>query len=84
MSKFEGMTIADALKSKPVLKTPDLEEVFGRSSRTLNRWQDSTLYENPMPKPFSECRGAGNNYDAGQLLSWYQSWPLRKKETLAS
>ena len=80
--KFKGMSIKDALSSRPVLKTPDLEEVFGRSSRTLNRRQDSNLYKNPMPKPFSECRGAGNNYDAGELLEWYQSWPLQKKEAL--
>ena len=79
MNKFEGMTIKEALCSRPVLKTPDLEEIFGRSSRTLNRWQNGALYENPMPKPFSECRGAGNNYDSGKLLGWYESWPLQKK-----
>ena len=85
VSKFEGMTIVQALQSKPVLRTSDLVELFGRSSRTFIRWQDRSLYQNPMPRPFSECRGAGNNYDAGELLNWYQSWPLRKKdEALAS
>lgn len=84
MTKYSGMTIEQALSSAPVLKTPDLVELFGRSTRTLNRWQNPEEYENPMPKPFSECRGAGNNYDSGRILEWYQSWPIRKKETLVT
>ena len=82
MARFNGMTIKQALKSVPILKTPDLVELFGRSTRTLNRWQDPNEYENPMPRPFSECRGSGNNYDSGKLLQWYESWTIRKKETL--
>ncbi|MDM1247072.1 hypothetical protein HX005_06705 [Acinetobacter sp. R933-2] len=84
MSKFTGMTIEQALNSQPVLRTPELVELFGRTARTLNRWQDANVYENPMPKPFSECRGAGNNYDSGEILDWYNDWPIRKKETLDS
>lgn len=84
MSKFTGMTIEQALNSQPVLRTPELVELFGRTARTLNRWQDANVYENPMPKPFSESRGAGNNYDSGEILDWYNDWPIRKKETLDS
>ena len=84
MTRFSGMTIETALKSVPILKTPDLVELFGRSPRALNRWQDPNEYENPMPKPFSECRGAGNNYDSGKILQWYLDLPIRKKETLGT
>lgn len=83
-NSFEGKTIEQALQSKPVLKTSDLVEIFDCSSRTLFRWQNETMYENPMPRPFTECRGVGNKYDAGKLLKWHASWPIRKKsEALA-
>ena len=52
MNKFEGMTIKEALCSRPVLKTPDLEEIFGRSSRTLNRWQNGELCKRPLNTPY--------------------------------
>lgn len=84
MGKFTGMTIEQAIKSRPVLKTVDLVEILGRSTRTLNRWQNTEEFENPMPRPFSECRGAGNNYDSGKILEWYHTLPIRKKETLDS
>ncbi|WP_277559401.1 hypothetical protein [Acinetobacter beijerinckii] len=80
MASFQGMTIEEALKSEPVLKTADLEQILKRSSRTLCRWQDEDLFENPMPKPFSACRNSGNNYDSGKILAWFQSLPLRKKK----
>lgn len=80
MNKFDGMTIEQGLRSKPIIKTQDLVELLGRTARTFYRWQNHELYENPMPRPFSESRGAGNIYDAGEILNWYQSLPLRKRE----
>ena len=80
MSKFQGMTIEQALQSIPVLKPPDLVDIFGRSKRTLNRWQNHEEFENPMPRPFSESRGGGNNYDSGKVLDWYHTLPIRKKK----
>ena len=80
MSKFQGMTIEQALQSMPVLRTLDLVDIFGRSTRTLNRWQIQEEFETPMPKPFSECRGAGNNYDSSKVLDWYYTLPIRKKK----
>ena len=78
MAKFENMTIQEALKSSPVIRTSDLVEIFGCSTRTLCRWQDQKYYANPMPRPFSGGRGVDYSYDSSKLVEWYNTWPLQK------
>ena len=79
VAKFENMTIQEALGSSPVIRTSDLVEIFGCSTRTLCRWQDQKYYANPMPRPFSGGRGVDYSYDSSKLVAWYQTWPLQKK-----
>ena len=78
MDKFKDMTVEAALQTQATFKTDELVSILGRSSRSFHRWQ-SNQYANPMPKPVFEGRATQNLFDAGQLLAWYKSLPLRRK-----
>jgi hypothetical protein len=79
MSKYKGMTLSEALLSEPTLKTSDLEEIFKRSSRSFNRWQQEKDYHNPMPKPIMHGTQYQNMYCAYQLHAWSLTLPLKPK-----
>ena len=78
----EEKTIEGILKSTPTIKTSTLAEILGRTARTLYRWQDESMWQNPMPSPFSSARGVRNVYNSGKILEWFKTLPMRKK-TLA-
>jgi hypothetical protein len=79
MNKYKGMSIAEALLSQPTLKTSDLEQIFNRSSRSFNRWQQEGNYHNPMPKPIMHGTQYQNVYCAYQLHAWSLTLPLKPK-----
>lgn len=72
------MNIHEFLQSRPIAKTGEVTALFGVTPRTLLRWQDSNIYENPMPKPLFACKGSQNTYDCSKLLEWYHTLPLQK------
>jgi len=78
MDKFKGMTVEAALQTQATFKTDELVSILGRSSRSFHRWQGNQ-YSNPMPKPVLAAKSSQNLFDAGQLLAWYKSLPLRRK-----
>ena len=78
MDKFKDMTVEAALQTQATFKTDELVSILGRSSRSFHRWQ-SNQYSNPMPKPIIAAKSSQNLFDAGQLLAWYKSLPLRRK-----
>lgn len=79
MDKFKDMTVEAALQTQATFKTDELVSILGRSSRSFHRWQNSSDYDNPMPKPVFAAKSSQNLFDAGQLLAWYKSLPLRRK-----
>ena len=79
MDKFKDMTVEAALQTQATFKTSELVSLLGRSSRSFHRWQ-SNYYVNPMPKPIFAAKSSQNLFDAGQLLAWYKSLPLRKQQ----
>lgn len=78
-----NMNIQEFLQSRPIAKTDEITSLFGVTARTLLRWQDGNIYQNPMPKPLFSAKGAQNTYDCGKLLTWYHSLPLQKTQKLA-
>ena len=79
MDKFKDMTVEAALQTQATFKTDELVSILGRSSRSFHRWQGNQ-YSNPMPKPVFAAKSSQNLFDAGQLLAWYKSLPLRRKQ----
>lgn len=77
------MNIQDFLQSRPIVKTDEVATLFGVTPRTLLRWQDKSIYQNPMPKPLFAAKGSQNTYDCEKLLVWYHSLPLQKVQKLA-
>lgn len=75
----EAQTIESILKSTPTVKTNVLEQVLGRTARTLYRWQDQEAWQNTMPRPFSSARSVGNIYDSGKILAWFKTLPMKKR-----
>ncbi len=73
------MSVESYLASKPVINTQELSKLLRRTPRTLHRWQDEKLYENPMPRPFSASRGSFSCYDADKILQWYKTLPLKTR-----
>lgn len=78
MDKFKNMTVEAALQTQATFKTDELVSILGRSSRSFHRWQ-SNHYINPMPKPVFTAKASQNLFDAGQILNWYKTLPLRRK-----
>lgn len=79
MEQFKGLTLEQALKSKPTFKTGELLYLLRVTSRSFNRWQNEKDYLNPMPKPLFGGKSSENIFDGGQLLDWYKTLPLKKR-----
>jgi hypothetical protein len=71
--------IISYLTSTGVVTTNDVATLFKCSSRSIHRWQDSTVYANPFPQPVLKGSCNQNKYKASDVLTWFQSLPLRKK-----
>lgn len=50
-------------------KTSELTKRYGRSARTILRWQEET-HENPFPKPISRGRSTESIYLIDQVIAW--------------
>lgn len=49
-------------------------------SRTLNRWRDATLWENPFPEPKYYVSGGQNRYKVDDIIAWEEAGMLGNKK----